>query len=120
MAVKPNLPKGGLNKRDAGQMKGNAQPEKLAIPHETMEDYGKIPGMDGTYNDIGEKSGFETTGYIVKKGMGYGEDLKLNYTPPGMDITNQENSDIRSMPYKELTDLSYPGDGWEPKPRKGE
>jgi hypothetical protein len=120
MAIKPNLPKGGLNKHDEGQIKGKAQPDKFAIPRETAEDYGKIGGMGGMHDDIGEKSGFEDTGYIVKKGMGYGENLKLNYLPPGMDINNQENKDIRAMPYREITAESYPGDGWEPSPRKGE
>jgi hypothetical protein len=120
MAVKPSLPKGGLNKHDAGQMKGKASPETFGIPRETPEDYGKIPGMGGMHNDIGEQSGFQDTGYIVKKGMGYGESLKLNFLPPGMDIENQENCDIRSMPYKEIISESYPGDGWEPAPRKGE
>jgi hypothetical protein len=119
MAVKPKLPKAGLNKHDEGQLKGNAQPDKFADPRETREDYGRIDRMDSKTNDIGEYSGFETEGYIVKKGMGYGENLKLNYLPPGMDITNQENCDMRDMPYKEITDLSYPGDGWEPSLKKG-
>lgn len=120
MAVKPKLPKGGLNKHDEGQMRGKAQPEKFAVPRETPEDYGRISNFTGTIDDIGEKSGFETEGYIVKKGMGYGESLKLNYLPPGMDIDNQENKDIRAMSYREVVEQSYPGDGWEPSPKKGE
>lgn len=119
MAVKPKLPGKSMGKNE-GQLKGNAQPDKFADPYETPEDYGRIPGMDGTYNDIGEKSGFETTGYITKKGTPFGENAKFNFLPPGMDISNQENKDIREMPFKELLDQSYPGDGWEPKPRKGE
>ena len=119
MAVKPKLPKAGLNKHDEGQIKGNAQPDKFAEPRETPMDYGKIDGFTGTINDIGEQSGFQTEGYMVKKGMGFGENLKLNYLPPGMDITNQENCDIRDMPYKEVVDQSFPGDGWEPSPKKG-
>ncbi len=119
MAVKPKLPKAGLNKHYEGQIKGNAQADKFAEPRETPMDYGKIDRMDSKTNDIGEYSGFETEGYIVKKGMGFGENLKLNYMPPGMDITNQENSDIRDMQFKEVVDMSYPGDGWEPSPKKG-
>lgn len=118
MAVKPKLP-GGKGAKDTGQMKGEAMPEKFGTPM-AGEPKTSIPGMGGMHNDIGEQSGFEDSGYIVKKGTPYGESAKFNYLPPGMDIDNQEIVDIRSMPYKELTDLSYPGDGWEPSPKKGE
>ncbi len=70
-----------------------------------------IKGMGHTMNDIGEKSGFQTEGYIVKKGTPQGEGAKFNLMPPGMDITNQDITDQRNMPMKKLTDLDYPGDG---------
>lgn len=78
-----------------------------------------VLGMNSTHNDIGEKSGFEasTDSYIVKKGTPYGEGAKFNHMPPGMDISNQENADIRDMPMKRVTAQSFPGDGWEPTPR---
>jgi len=118
MAVKPKLPMPGLNKRDAGEVQGNAQPgDEFAQPRETRADYGDIKGMESLYDDIGEKSGFQTEGYIVKKGTPYGEAAKFNFLPPGMDITNQENTDQRQMPLKKVTEESYAGDGWEPMPR---
>jgi hypothetical protein len=115
MAVKPNLP-GNKSPMNEGQMKGDGMPEKFGNPTELMPDT-NIPGMAGTHDDIGEKSGFQTEGYIFKKGTQYGEAAKLNYMPPGMDIDNQECADIRPMPMKQLTSESYPGDGWTPSPR---
>lgn len=70
-----------------------------------------IKGMDSLMNDIGEKSGFQTEGYIFKKGTPQGESAMFNKMPPGMDITNQDVTDQRNMPMKKLTDLDYPGDG---------
>lgn len=75
-----------------------------------------VGGLAGTHNDIGEKSGFETTGYLDKKGTPYGENAKFNYLPPGMEIDNQQNVEINAMPFKKVIEESYPGDGWEPKP----
>lgn len=116
MSVKPKLP-AGKGAMSAGQMKGNAQPDKFATPMEP-EPTG-IRGMNSLHNDIGEMSGFQgdTSAYIVKKGTPYGEAAKFNFLPPGMDITNQENVDIRDMALKTVTGTSFPGDGWEPAPR---
>lgn len=50
-------------------------------------------------------------GAIDKKGTPQGEAARFNKMPPGMDITNQEVADIRDMPMRKLTDLSYPTDG---------
>ena len=83
----------------------------------TKEHPGNVLGLGGTHNDIGEKSGFEVTGYIDKKGTPYGDSATFNKLPPGMDITQQAVTDQRSMPLKKLIDESYPGDGWSPKPR---
>lgn len=114
MAVKPSLP-GGKSPTYSGEMRGKAAPEKFAKPMGDVES--GLHEMGGTHNDIGEKSGFQTDGYLVKKGTPYGEAAKFNMMPPGMDINNQEVCDIRDMPFKEITDMSYPGDGWEPAPR---
>jgi hypothetical protein len=116
MAVQPKLPSGGSQKY-TGQMTGKAGHEKFAEPLEAHAN-GLIE-MGGTHNDIGELSGFESgnSGYIVKKGTPYGEAAKFNFLPPGMDINDQENRDIRDMPLKKITAESYPGDGWEPAPR---
>lgn len=61
--------------------------------------------------DMSNKSGFQTDGYIDKKGTPSGPGATFNKMPPGMNITNQEVSDIRDMPMKTVTDTSYPGDG---------
>jgi hypothetical protein len=117
MAIKPKLPAQKAEKYK-GQVKGDAAPgDAYADPY--MAHDGQIQGMDSLRDDIGEKSGFETSGYIDKKGTPYGEAAKFNFLPPGMEIDDQENADIRSMPYKEVTDMSYPGDGWEPGLKKG-
>lgn len=98
-----------------GQMRGNAQPDKFA---EVLNEVSApIKGMDRTYDDIGEKSGFITDGYLDKQGTPYGEAAKLNLMPPGMDISNQEIAEIHQMPLRRLVSESYPGDGWMPAPR---
>lgn len=109
MSVKPKLPamKGGSSE---GQLKTAAK-EKFAEPSTDFSDH--IGEFSGQKNDIGEKSGFQTTGYLTKKGTPYGEAAKLNKMPPGMDISDQEVADIRTLPMKEIVDTSYPGDGWE-------
>jgi len=99
-----------------GQVSGStgdqpfAQPMNHGAPSE-------ISGIGRTYNDIGELSGFITDGYLDKNGMPFGEAAKFNFLPPGMDISNQENAEIHDMPMRMLVDVSYPGDGWMPKPR---
>lgn len=59
-----------------------------------------------------EMSGFQTSGYIDKKGTPSGEMAKFNVMPPGYDISNQPMADIRDMPMVKLVDTSYPGDGY--------
>jgi len=104
---------GGKNE---GQMRGNAQADKFANP---MNDgvVASVVGLSGTFNDIGELSGFITDGYLDKGGIPYGEAAKFNFLPPGMEIDNQENAEIHEMPLRKLTAESYPGDGWMPAPR---
>jgi hypothetical protein len=107
--VKPNLPS-GKGQSDVGQVGEQA---KYAKPFEPV-DAGVGGGIDGTTNDIGEKSGFDadTSAYIVKKGMVYGEAAKLNIMPPGMDISDQPYRDIRDMPLKKYAGgVDFPGDG---------
>lgn len=101
--------------KNTGQMKGNGGAEKFATP--LGEVSANIRGMEGLHNDIGESSGFITDGYLDKQGTPYGEAAKFNYLPPGMDISNQENAEIHSMPFRKLISESYPGDGWTPAPR---
>jgi len=116
MSVKPKLPS-GKGAMSAGQMTGNAQPDKFGNPMQEIDP--GISNMGSLKNDIGEMSGFQNdaSAYLVKKGTPYGEAAKFNFLPPGMDISNQENVDIRNMELKKVVDTSYPGDGWEPHPR---
>lgn len=100
-----------------GQMRGNAQPDKFADP---MNDgvNAAIKGFEGKlYDDIGERSGFITDGYLDKSDTPYGEAAKFNFLPPGMDISNQENIEVNDMPLRKLIAESYPGDGWMPAPQ---
>lgn len=113
MATKMKGVQGGM---DAGQLMGDRQ--KFAMPNTGPG--GVVPnvgGMESLHNDIGEMSGFQTSGYIDKKGTPYGEAAKFNFMPPGMDISNQENSDQRAMPLRKIIAESFPGDGWMPSPR---
>jgi len=82
-----------------------------------MANIEKISGMSGTYNDIGEKSGFITDGYLDKKGTPSGDGAMFNRMPPGQEIENQVVVDIRTMPYRKVVEESYPEDGWMPKPK---
>lgn len=64
-----------------------------------------------------EKAGFQTSGYINKKGTPYAMGAEIGYIfnrmPPGQEIEDQDTKDIRAQPYKELVSASgYPGDGW--------
>lgn len=59
-----------------------------------------------------EKDGIDNTSYITKKGLVYGANAFYNTLPPGMDIEDQENADIRKEPQKDYHGgTSYPGDG---------
>lgn len=63
-----------------------------------------------------QRVGFDTDGYIQKKGITASQatnpDTRYNMTPPGMDINDQKNADIRTLPWKTITGMGYPGDGW--------
>lgn len=60
-----------------------------------------------------EKVGIEDSGYLVKKNLQFGANAMYNSLPPGMDIEDQEVSDIRREEMIAYTGgLGYPGDGW--------
>lgn len=104
------IPMGGPSYE--GEMRGNGMKgDEFASP---MQDYdtGGIKGMDSLKSESLDRPGFETSGYITKKGTPYGEGAKFNYLPPGMDITNQEITDQRNLQLKKITDMGYAGDGW--------
>lgn len=99
-----------------GQLKGDgSSAQNFGDP---MTEFStEIVGMDSISKNGGEPTGFTTSGYINKENIPYGEAVKLNYMPPGMDISNQVNAEIHRMELKTLVDTSYPGDGWTPGPR---
>jgi len=94
-----------------GSYKGEIGPSKEGFAKPSSEMPHNIVDMESMKNDIGEASGFQTSGYLDKKGTPYGEGAKFNMMPPGMDITNQEVCDIRDMEFKTITESGYPGDG---------
>lgn len=101
----PKMPgmMGGSNKGQIGPSESFAHPANHMTPN--------IVDMESLKHDIGEASGFQTSGYLDKKGTPYGEGAKFNLMPPGMDIANQEVCDIRDMPMKTITESGYAGDG---------
>jgi len=60
-----------------------------------------------------EMVGTRNSGYLAKKGLEFGVNAFYNSLPPGMDIEDQENCDIRQMEMRAYEGgLGYPGDGW--------
>ena len=58
-----------------------------------------------------EMVGVKDNGYLVKKGLDYGVNAFYNSLPPGTDIEDQENADIRKMDmYNYSGGLSYDGE----------
>lgn len=110
MPNEPNRP--GKYEGEVANLKKEPFAEPLVKGHPAG-----IEGMDSLQDDIGEKSGFLTYGYLDKSNTPFGEAAKFNFLPPGMDISNQENIDINQMPLKMITGMGYEGDGWQPAPR---
>ena len=85
-----------------------------AMRHEmkgsSLADVDVLPSSGG---ESLEKSGIKDSGYLVKKGLEFGVTAFYNSLPPGMDIEDQENTDIRKQEMKNYSGgMSYPGDGW--------
>lgn len=72
--------------------------------------YGVLPNSAKLEND--ERVGFQTSGYIDKKGTPAGLEARFNYLPPGHDINSQYCADLRDLPMKEPMTTGYRGDGW--------
>lgn len=106
---------GNMGGTNEGQLPAQGGPDSMFNPMGNVS--AEIRGMGGTHDDIGEKSGFITDGYLDKQGTPYGEAARFNFLPPGMDISNQENAEIHTMPLRRLLPQSYPDDGWTPTPR---
>lgn len=84
--------------------------QRHEMKSQNVADEAVLPNSGGSSLD---KDGIHDTGYIVKKNLEFGNSAFYNSLPPGMDIEDQENSDIRKMgevkTYK--GGMSYPGDG---------
>ena len=52
-------------------------------------------------------TGFQTSGFINKKGTPSGEGASFNQLPPGDDITNQELLDEAVMALKTIVPLGF-------------
>ena len=82
-----------------------------------MKRDGSIKGMQSWQPGVNlDDPGFTAdASHITKKGtpVTYGGNIGyiFNKLPPGMDITNQDTTDQRSMALKKVTMISYPGDG---------
>lgn len=86
----------------------------------STENYATTEGMGPMARSPGsdlDRAGFQTDGYIDKKGITAAQaenpNTRYNQMPPGMFIEDQIDSDIRALPMKNIVDPSgYPGDGW--------
>lgn len=81
------------------EMKGQHLADEMVLP-------------DSAHMAGNEMVGIKDAGYLVKKEIDHGVTALFNSLPPGMDIEDQENADIRKMPMKTVTAMGYPGDGW--------
>lgn len=76
-----------------------------------LADVGVLPDSDRMVHN--ERVGIHNHDYLVKKGIEFGPNALFNSLPPGMDIEDQENCDIRRMEMKAYRGgMGYPGDGW--------
>lgn len=74
-----------------------------------MADVGNLP--NSKHMAGGEEVGIQAGGYLDKKGV-TSESVQRLPLPPGMNIENQPTKDINAMPFKTVTAMGYPGDGW--------
>lgn len=59
-----------------------------------------------------DKDGVDNSNYITKKGLQYGVQAFYNTLPPGPDIDDQENIDVRRMEMRTYQGgVSFPTDG---------
>lgn len=81
-----------------------------------LADQGVLP--DSAELAGNEMVGIRNDGYLAKKGLEFGVNALYNTLPPGMDIEDQENCDIREMQMVVFDEgVGYPGDGWAPRTR---
>lgn len=85
--------------------------DRHEVKNANVADVGNLP--DSSHMAGNEMVGVKNDGYLVKKGLNFGVNAMYNSLPPGMDIEDQENCDIRKMEMKTVTGLGFPGDGWK-------
>lgn len=91
-------------------MAGMKIPVPTSEQSTSMPDVGVLPSSGGQSID---KTGVKDSGYLTKKGTPSGLKAEFNYLPPGMNIEDQKDADIRSQEMKTYKGgISYPGDGW--------
>jgi hypothetical protein len=74
-------------------------------------DVGVLPSSEKMSGN--EMVGIKDQGYLTKKGTPSGLKAEFNYLPPGTDIEDQDNADIRAQRQSDYKGgISYPGDGW--------
>jgi len=90
----------------------NARAQKRhEMKGDMVSDYNVLPDSSKMVNN--EMVGVKDNGYLVKKGLQFGVNAFYNSLPPGTDIEDQENSDIRKMEMLEYKGgIGYPGDGF--------
>lgn len=121
MYESPQVARDGISTK----VSGGKSPSKEAIVKSANARGGKLHNMKGErYPDVdvlpdsahlagNEMVGIKDSGYLTKKGLVEGgANVMLHSLPPGTDIEDQENADIRKMPMKTVTAMGYPGDGW--------
>jgi hypothetical protein len=81
-----------------------------------LADVEVLPDSSELFGD--ERVGVRNWGYLSKKNLEFGVNAFYNSLPPGMDIEDQEVSDIREMKMAVYDQgLGYPGDGWTHRTR---
>jgi hypothetical protein len=93
----------------------NARAQKRhEMKNQHLADEEVLPDSSEVVGD--ERVGIRDSGYLVKKNLEFGVNAFYLSLPPGMDIEDQENADIREMQLVVYdTGLGYPGDGWTPR-----
>lgn len=108
--------KGGMEPDDKDIIESvNARAQKRhEVKRQSLADMQVLP--DSAEMRGNEMVGIRDAGYLVKKNLEYGVNAFYNSLPPGMDIEDQENCDIRAMDLVVYEHgMSYPGDGWTDK-----
>lgn len=95
----------------------NARAQKRhEMKNQELADVEVLPDSDELLGD--ERVGIRNYGYLSKKNTPFGVNALFNSLPPGMDIEDQELTDIRQMEMRVFDKgLGYPGDGWVKRER---